>query len=241
MRRFSLIFMACLFILAICLQIGVCQDYGSLKPSPQIKNYVLTVPEDYKDGDPKLPLLVYLHGGGAFGNYANLQGEANAFGYLQMKYRFILFAPLFTTEEPSMLKALKPMLDEIIEKYPVDTTRIYLTGASAGGRWGWTFAVQNPDLFAAFLPVSGGPLRDAAWDKATLKNIGVLKNLPIRAYHSEQDNIVYLKQVQKIINALKEAGGDPAFIVVPGSGHGFGIKEAYSDETFDWLFQNQKK
>jgi predicted peptidase len=133
------------------------------------------------------------------------------------------------------------MLDEIIEKYPVDTTRIYLTGASAGGRWGWEFAVQNPDLFAAFLPVSGGPLRDAAWDQPTLKNIAALKNLPIHAYQSEQDDIVYLKQVQVIIDALKAAGGDPTLIVVPGKEHGFGIKEAYSDESFDWLFQNRKK
>jgi predicted peptidase len=144
MRRFSLISIACVFMLSTCVQIGFCQDYGSLKTSPQIKKYVLTVPESYNDGDPKLPLLVYLHGGGAFGNYDNLQGEASAFHYLQMKYKFILFAPLFTTENPSMLKPLKPMLEEIIEKYPVDTTRIYLTGASAGGRCGLGICRSKP-------------------------------------------------------------------------------------------------
>jgi predicted peptidase len=49
------------------------------------------------------------------------------------------------------------MLTQLKQMYPIDTTRIYITGFSAGG-WGlWTCMTDNNDLtrqFAAIVPIS---------------------------------------------------------------------------------------
>lgn len=47
-------------------------------------------------------------------------------------YEFIVVAPLAESWSFSP-QDVEPMLDDVIKRYPVDTTRIYLTGYSAGG------------------------------------------------------------------------------------------------------------
>jgi predicted peptidase len=241
MRRYFLILMTFLLILATCFQTGFCKNYGSINTSPQIKKYILTVPKKYKDGDPKLPLVVYLHGAGSLNNYNSLQSwDAANLVKQQSNYSFILFAPLFTNQDDwsANFQSLKNMLDQIIAQYPVDTTRIYLTGLSMGGRYGWEFAMQNPNLFAAFAPLAGGPLK-SNWSEAEIENIGVLKDLPIRTYHSKDDDTVPYSSTVQIVEALTKAGGTPTLITLPGSEHA--ILGVYNQNDFwDWLFSNQK-
>lgn len=243
MRRFSFVFIACLFVFATCLQTGFCKNYGSIRTSPQIEKYILKVPGKYKDGNPKLPLLVYIHGAGTLNKYDWLQSEIQPIVSHQSAYPFVFFAPLLVNQDDwsSNFNSLKSMLDEIIEKYPVDTTRIYLTGLSMGGYAGWRFAIENPDLFAAFAPLSGGPLGPYPWDASILANVGVLKNLPIQAFHSQDDTVVPFARAQEIIDALKAAGGDPTLTALPGKEHVI-LNAVYNQKDFwNWLFQNQKK
>ena len=48
------------------------------------------------------------------------------------------------------------LVDEIIKKYEVDTSRIYLTGLSMGGFGTWSLASMHPERFAAIAPICGG-------------------------------------------------------------------------------------
>ena len=82
-------------------------------------------------------------------------------------YRFIVFSP--TKNEPNSWgwsnAAIKVMLSELKQKYLIDTTRIYITGLSAGG-WGtWTCVTEDTSLckqFAALGFVSSAGCDDTA-------------------------------------------------------------------------------
>jgi len=41
-------------------------------------------------------------------------------------------------------------------QYHIDTNRIYVTGLSLGGFGAWDQITQNPSLYAAAVPLSGG-------------------------------------------------------------------------------------
>jgi len=50
---------------------------------------------------------------------------------------------------PGLLAALEM-------QYHIDTNRIYVTGLSLGGFGAWDQITQNPSLYAAAVPLSGG-------------------------------------------------------------------------------------
>jgi predicted peptidase len=241
MRRFYLLLVLSTFMLTTGLQMGYCKDNGSITTSPQIQKYILNIPKKYKDTDQKLPLVVFIHGAGMVNDYSKLQSRVKLILNHQKDYPFIFFAPLLATRdnwEPIFL-SLKSMLDEVVANYPVDTSRIYLTGISMGGNLGLQFAIENPNLFAAFASLAGGPNADNQWPESVLNNIGVLKNLPIRIYHGDKDTTVFMDRSETIVNALTEAGGNITLEVLPGRDHN--IFDIYGkDDIFSWLFQNQK-
>lgn len=241
MRRFYLLIVTCIFILASSLQMGYCKKDDSISTSPQIKKYILQVPKKYTDTDQKLPLVVFIHGAGMVNDYPKLQSSVKPILSHQKDYPFIFFAPLLANRDnwESSFASLKTMLDEVVDKYPVDPSRIYLTGISMGGNFGLQFAIENPNLFAAFASLAGGPPENHQWTESVLNNIGVLKNLPIQIYHGDKDVTVFMDRSETIVNTLKEAGGNITLVVLPGRDHD--IFDIYAkDDIFSWLFQNQK-
>ena len=53
------------------------------------------------------------------------------------------------------IESLNARPDHMISDLPVDRGRIYLTGLSNGGIGTWTWATNNPERFAAIIPVCG--------------------------------------------------------------------------------------
>lgn len=69
----------------------------------------------------------------------------------------------------------------VINKYPVDTTRIYATGMSNGGFMCYRLACELPGRFAAIAPVAASmSMADCSPDK----------QLPIIHFHSYLDSSV---------------------------------------------------
>jgi len=122
--------------------------------------------------------------------------------------------------EPAMLAALTR---QVIARYPVDPTRVYIAGLSAGGAMAAIVAAHNPDLFAAVgvhsgLPPgaahdvmsafsamrSGGQSR-APGDPAALKDV-----MPTIVFHGDADRTVHPDNGDQIvlaaIAALKASG-----------------------------------
>ena len=49
---------------------------------------------------------------------------------------------------------VKHIIDDYADKGLIDTTRVYVTGSSDGGRGAWDYAQMHPDVFAAAISMS---------------------------------------------------------------------------------------
>jgi predicted peptidase len=119
------------------------------------------------------------------------------------------------------------LINELVEKYPVDEKRIYVTGMSMGGFGTWDIICRYPGKFAAAIPICGG----ADTNKAKL-----LINTPIWAFHGSNDKLVKTILSRNMINAIKIAGGKPKYTEYPGVGHDCWKKAYQEKDLLKWLF-----
>ncbi|HZK96805.1 MAG TPA: PHB depolymerase family esterase, partial [Prolixibacteraceae bacterium] len=121
-------------------------------------NYLLFLPKDYaKTGKPS-PMIVFLHGSGERGT--DLE-KVKAWGPPAIveknpDFPFIVVSPQCPEGQWWNTYLLKGMIDDMLAKYNVDKSRVYLTGLSMGGFGAWELAMTFPDYFAAVAPICGG-------------------------------------------------------------------------------------
>ena len=104
-------------------------------------------------------------------------------------------------EEPPLsqsMRAALAILDDVIANYPIDTSRIYVTGLSMGGYGTWDALIRRPDKFAAAVPLSGGGNRDQG---------DLFKDIPIWANHGSTDGVVPVGGTDDVRDAIVAAGG----------------------------------
>jgi len=89
---------------------------------------------------------------------------------------------------------------QVIRRYRADRSRLYLTGISMGGMGLWLLAKETPGFFAAPVPVAGW--NDPEWAPD-------LAHTPIWVFHGAKDDIVPLAASEKMVQAMRDAGGDP--------------------------------
>ena len=131
--------------------------------------------------------------------------------------------------EPAMLAALTR---QVIASYPVDPTRVYIAGLSAGGAMAAIVAAHNPDLFAAvgvhsglppgaahdvmsaFSAMRSGGRSSVPGDPAALKDV-----MPTIVFHGAADRTVHPDNGDQIvfaaIAALKASGVTLTRTLVP--------------------------
>ena len=205
------------------------------------------------DYDPvsKYPLVIFLHGSGERGddNDAQLKwGAQNFASNKNMKmHPAIVIAPQCPENmtwgnysntdmslEPSPsepMKLLVELIKETIQKLPIDTDRIYITGLSMGGFGTFDAISRYPDLFAAAVPVCGG---------GDIKKAASIAHIPIWIFHGALDDIVKPVISHNMLIALTDAGANPGYTQYPKAGH-FSWIAAYDDEMMmDWLFSQHK-
>ncbi len=130
------------------------------------------------------------------------------------------------------MEVLTGLLDEIDEKYAVDSERIYLTGLSMGGYGTWSLACTYPDRFAAIAPVCGGGMPYIARN---------LKNVPIWAFHGAIDKVVPLKRSEEMVKAVKAAGGNAKLTVYPYADHDSWTVTYDNPKLYDWFLEHRRK
>lgn len=207
----------------------------SLKPKASY-SYLLYLPKDYSSADKNFPLVIYLGGGAQNGNDLNKLKTYGLPYYVEQghEYNFIIASPqcpekkYWTTEN-----WFDSLYADLISKYRVDTTRIYVTGISNGGFGTWQVAMDYPNRFAAIAPLCGG-----VNDSDTV-NIYKLKELPIWTFHGTADNMIPISETERIVNKLA-VYGNIKFSRLLNQGHG--IQYLYGDNRiFDWLLHHRKK
>lgn len=140
-------------------------------------------------------------------------------------------------------RSIYQMIVRFLEKYPVDSTRIHITGLSAGGAMAVAMLARYPGLFHSGAIVAGGPY-GAAWNFQSAKKAmrGKVQHTPdewanlvraqnpdftddypiISVFHGTKDKTVHPETSKQLIaqwTSLHHSNGDPSFIEKNFTGH----------------------
>jgi len=202
----------------------------------------------------KYPLIVFFHGAGERGADNKKQLSAGVRKLLNYSKKnnepVVIIAPQcpqsrqwvdtpwartahVMPKEPSLpMKLTLELLKDIMSRQQIDQGRIYVTGLSMGGYGTWDIIQRRPDLFAAAIPICGGGDGLAA-DK--------IKNIPIWAFHGDQDRAVPTVRSRDMIAAVRKAGGSPNYTEYKNVGHYCWDKTYGNDEVLRWLFTQTRQ
>jgi len=195
-------------------------------------NFLCYLPEDFtRESGQLYPLVIFLHGSGERGTDLNLV-KRNGPPKLAENQSFpaIMVSPQCPEGVWWDVFVLNKFLDQLISMYPVDTTRIYLTGLSMGGYGTWEWATRYPERFAAIVPVcgSGNPHRAER-----------LVKIPIWAFHGAMDDVVPIEKSIEMVQAVNRKGGHAKLTVYPEAGHD-SWTDAYNDpEMWKWMMSKK--
>ena len=223
------------------------EKIGEPRPLDESKtdtvHYWFFLPADYESqaqGDGA-PLLLFLHGMGERGNES---GEDIARVKVHGPPR-LLDNPAFAKKFPCVAVSpqcrdgfawspaqLMLLLDHIEKNYKINKNRIYITGLSMGGFGTWMCLNESPKRFAAAAPICGGAKLDWA-EKLT--------DIPVWTFHGDQDLLVIFARTQKIVDAVRKAGGKKILLTVyEGVGHDSWTQTYNNQMLYDWLFQQSR-
>lgn len=198
-------------------------------------SYLVFVPKSYAAKGAGVPLILFLHGSGergtdiekvkAWGPPAIAEKDAD--------FPFMVVSPQLADGEAWHALALKGLLDQVLAKYNVDRKRVYLTGLSLGGYGAWDLACRYPGYFAAVAPICGGGIARAAASMAAV---------PTWVFHGKKDDAVPEAESARMVDALKAAGGDVKYTVLPEGGHVDAWVHAYDKAgLFAWFLEHARK
>jgi len=199
------------------------------------EDFLLYLPPGFSAGSARrYPLLIFLHGSGESGR--NIEAvKANGPPKLVAagdQLPFIIASPQAREErqgfDPAVLNA---MLDELLERLPIDRDRVYLTGLSMGGEWAYGWASMNPERFAAIAPVCG------AWNPEAAC---ALKHVPVWAFHGAKDDVVPIAEDRAMVEAINRCGGDAHMTVYDDRGHDVWDATYANPELFAWLLKHRR-
>lgn len=187
--------------------------------------------------DDKLPLIIYLHGAGERGtNLNNVYRHAIPRLLKEGKeinaYVLCPQCPANCVWDNIVFK-VKGLIDDIVDKYNIDKSKISLTGSSMGGFGTYAMAFTFNNFFSCIAPVAGG---GTSW------RVSNLNNLSIKIYHGDKDTGVPLEYANLMYDVLKYTNPSTKLVVMEGYGHSDGIEHCYEDlDIIDYLLSNTNK
>ncbi|NEA42001.1 PHB depolymerase family esterase [Streptomyces sp. SID11385] len=208
---------------------------GEAAPA-DVLSYLLHLPEEY-DADPARtwPLVLFLHGAGERG--VDLEA-VTSHGIPKLaeggrEFPFVVASPQCPASSQWVpeVTMLARLLDEVEAEYRIDPSRIYVTGLSMGGYATWSLAVRYPERFAAVAPVCGG-----LW----LQSPDPIRDVPVWAFHGEEDDVVPIRHSEEIVTALEALGADVRFTRYPGVGHDSWTATYDDPALYDWLLSHRR-
>jgi predicted peptidase len=198
-------------------------------------DYLTFLPRDYdKDPSKKWPLMIFLHGAGERGSEIE---KVKTHGPPKIAasngdFPFILVAPQCPEHrwwEPPTVNAL---LEKVMAEHRVDPDRVYLTGISMGGYGTWSTAAAYPEKFAAIVPICGSGDPEVA---------AKLKHVPTWVFHGEKDEVVPIGRSERMVDAIKRAGGDVTFTRYPDATHDSWTVTYDNPKVYEWLLRHTRK
>lgn len=181
--------------------------------NPSVGGYYCGLPADYQENNQQYPLLIFLHGGGQFGNgnidlplllnegIPQLLDEKLFPPYFitnGQKHSFVILAPQFKYLPPPA--DVKSFIDYAVRKYRIDIRRVYLSGMSLGGIITCDVAATYPELIAAVVPMAGVPDTMQLTDKC--KTLAAA-NIPLWIFHNTNDSAVLITRPKTFIQLIE--------------------------------------
>ena len=198
--------------------------------------YWLYTPSEPADD---MPLIVYLHSASGKGDDLSILTSMDGFpkylrdGDLGSLRAYVVMPQLPASERGwvNVGDSVVELVNKMLAELPVDSGNISLTGHSVGGTGTWNIAIANPGMFSRIAPLSGSV-------RATSDSVNALKNTPVRAFVGSEDTVIDPVMSQRMVDALKKAGGDAEVKVFEGADHESVPSLTYLDEMIglvDWL------
>ncbi len=197
-------------------------------------SYLVSYPDDYQPGQV-CPLAIYLHGAGGRGDDVwKLKGfPLMAKREWGRKMPFIIFSPqCYADTWFEIFEQMLGVIDHARHLEGVDTSRVYLIGASMGGYACWQAAISRPEWFAAAVPICGGGM---VWCGPRLKDV------PVWAFHGALDPTVNVMESIQMVHSVNEFGGSAKLTIYPDLSHNSWDRALDTDELYDWLLSHQKQ
>jgi predicted peptidase len=127
---------------------------------------------------------------------------------------------------------MKGLLDDAINRWPIDTNRIYITGFSMGGIGAWYFMIKLSEYFAAGAPIA---FRGDGWSPCSAKDI------PIWGFHGRNDSVIPFSRAKSLVDQFRNCGGNIEFTVYDDLGHNAWTRSYNNKELYNWLLTKNKK
>lgn len=235
-------------------------------------DYSLYIPDHY-DENTSYPLIMFIPDSSAAGKSSEevlsqyYGADIWASDGEQAKHASFVFCPAFSEtvvddgfHTSNQIDTAVKVLNELIETYHIDTSRIYTTGQSMGCMTSLYLNGLYPDLFAASLFVSG------QWDITTLKPLENTKFFYVTcsgdtkasggqtevmkmfdddgisySYEENMNPEITAEEKNQKVEKMLEAGNQANFIRFDGLDHMTSFNYAYDLEAVrDWLFEQSK-
>lgn len=223
------------------------------------QNALISLPDDYSQTTGHYPLIIFLHGYGEVGNSPTdlsklikqglpaviAKGEniqATVDGKL---YKFIVVSPQHWgwTTEPA---AIDYLLGDLARTYRVDTSRIYLTGLSAGGQGviqAVTYSQTLTNKIAAIVPMS-----PSAPDNSFIKRFGFFTQAKTGAwfFSGKSDPGNYTDNARRYNDSINKYSPGASKLTLYAGGHS-GWATIYSpsyreggQNIYEWMLTYKK-
>jgi len=224
--------------------------------------YQVYVPRNY-DPAQAWPVILALHGGGEYGSDGHLQttgGLAKAIRSHPERFpAIVVFAQAHADGTPGWQQAggeaALAEVDRTVAEFHGDSSRIYLTGYSAGGNGAWFLSFHHPDRFAAVVVVCGfvsdftgkqshvfypSIVPGSGNDRYTTV-AQQLKSVPIWIFHGNADRNVSVEESRKMAAALRAVGADVHYTELADVDHNAWDPAYDNAELTAWLLTQRRR
>ena len=215
-------------------------------------SYQVFVPRTWT-ADKHWPVILFLHGAGERGSDGDHQAEVGigpAIRRDEDSFPAVVVMPQCRSgvwwNDSKMEQLVTATLEHSIKQFNGDRDRVYLTGLSMGGYGTLYFGAKHPGKFAALAPVCGGvipprQLRQSPTDSlAPFLEVAVrIKGPPTWFFHGSADRRVPASESRKMVEALKEVGGNVKYTEYQGVSHNSWDAAYAEPELVPWLLSKQ--
>lgn len=187
----------CIMAIVLTSPIIVLGQYDSIQHDDNYRTYLVHLPPEYSPGSP-LPLILAMHGG--FGSAFNLQ-EQSKLSEKADEENFIVVYPegikggalnirtwnagwccgYASNSNIDDVGFINALMDTLIDRYSIDTDRIYATGMSNGGFLSYRLACELSDRIAAIAPVACS---------MSMTSCNPARGVPVIHFHSYDDESI---------------------------------------------------